>query len=362
VPQPVSQQLHVDRYLTNMAIAWSQDQANFISDKVFPVVPVMKESDFYAVYNRAYFYRDEMQIRPLGGRPPEAGYEVTHQRYNCLEWALEDKIDDRIRANADQPLDPDLSAMRLLTGQALIHRDKLWQEAFFKTGVWEGGSKKGTQSEVGNWVGNETAGTSAEQEVNGAFTFWDIRQANGMATGNASGCEPIAFIESRKLEVASQTGYMPNTLVLGASVYKVLKNHPAVIERIKYTQRGIVTTDILASLFDVDRVLVPLAVINKAAEFLPSSTSGEEFGFVVSPKSAMLCYAAPAPTIQAPSAGYTFAYTGLIPGVTNAFGGIIQRGREELAHSDVIQIRASYTQVATSKALGIFISEAVKNE
>src|SRR6516165_2148987 len=115
-----------------MAIPWSQDQAHFIADKVFPLVPVNKESDFYAVYNRAYFYRDEVAVRPLGGRPPEAGYEVTHQRYNCIEYGLEDKIDDRIRANADQPLDPDLSAMRLLTGQTLIHRDKLWQEAFFK--------------------------------------------------------------------------------------------------------------------------------------------------------------------------------------------------------------------------------------
>jgi hypothetical protein len=332
VPQPTQQQLHVDRYLTNMAIMWSQDQSNFVADKIFPVVPVMKESDLYAVYQKGYFYRDEMQPRPLGGRPPEAGYEIENKRYSCVEWALEDKIDDRIRANADQPLDPDLASMRLLTGQALIHRERLWQEQFFKVGIW---------SE--DWTGSAT-GSEAALAPEKKFVQFDA----------TSGSEPISFIETQRLAMASKTGYQPNVLVLGANVFKAIKNHPAVLDRIKYTQRGLVTTDLLAAMFDVDRVVVPMGVINSAAE-----GQADSIDFIVSRKSMMLVYAAPAPSIQTPSAGYTFAYTGLIPGVTNAFGGVLERGREELAHSDVIQIRAAYDQRATATELGLFFASAV---
>jgi hypothetical protein len=47
--------------------------------------------------------------------------------------------------------------------------------------------------------------------------------------------------------------------VLGADAITSLKNHPDIIDRIKYTQRGVVTEDLLASLFDVDKILVSYA-------------------------------------------------------------------------------------------------------
>lgn len=329
MPQPTAQQLHVDRYLTNVAVAWSQSSSNFIADKVFPTVPVLKESDLYAIYEKGFFYRDELKPRPLGGRPAQIGYEVEHGRYNCTEWSAEHPIDDRVRANADQPLDPDLAAMRLLTTQALIRRDKIWVEKFFTTGVW------GV-----DWTGATSGGKEAEH----TFNQFDASSAT----------DPIQFFDQRKIDMGSKTGYMPNTLVLGADVYRVVKNHEKVIDRIKYTQRGIVTPEILAELFDVERVLIPFGVQNSAKEGAANSID-----FIVGRKDALLVYTAPAPSISDPSGGYTFAYTGLIPGLTNAFGGVIERGREELAHSDIIQIRAAYDVQIVASDLGEFFHEAV---
>src|ERR1700758_4455139 len=132
MPQPSAAQLHVDHFLTNMAVAWSQDQKNFVADKVFPIVPVTNESDLYAIYKREFFYRTgQMTPRALGARPPATGYEITEGSYRCIEWSLEHLIDARVRVNADQPLDPDLAGMRLLQTQALIQRDTLWTSAFF---------------------------------------------------------------------------------------------------------------------------------------------------------------------------------------------------------------------------------------
>jgi hypothetical protein len=331
VPQPTPNQLHINHYLTDLAIAWSQEEKDFVAGRVFPTVPVAKASDNYVIYQKGYFYRDEFAPRPLGGRPKQVGFEIEKGLYSCEEEALETKVDDRERANADQPLDPDVSAQMLLTTQAMIHRDRLWAEAFFKTGVW-----------TVNWEGKEAAPTKKEEEEEKFLQF------------DQTGSEPIEFFDQRRIDIKSKTGYAPNKLVIGADVYRVLKNHPAIVERIKYTQRGIVTLDILAELFDVDEVMVPFGVINTGEEGL-----ADKINYIVNRKAALMIYAAPAPTINAPSGGYSFAWTGLLPGVSNAFGGIIESGREEFAHSDVFQCRTAYTQAITAPDLGEFFAACV---
>ncbi|MGH3265163.1 MAG: hypothetical protein ACRDNS_24580, partial [Trebonia sp.] len=104
----------------------------------------------------------------------------------------------------------------------------------------------------------------------------------------------------------------------------------------------------------VEKILVAAGVSNTAAENQPDSVD-----FIANPRGILLAYAAAAPTITDPSAGYTFAWTGLIPGVSNAFGGAILRGRRELAYSDVIQIRGSYSQDIVAPDLGVFFANAV---
>src|SRR5208282_266162 len=323
--QPTQTQVHIDRWLTDMAIAWQQDPNAFIAHKVFPVVPVNNRSDYYYIYEKGFFYRDEMAPRPMGGRAKQVGYEAETGHYVCEEEALEASVDDRERENADQPLDPEVSKTRLLYTQAMIHRDRVWTQEYFTTGKW-----------TINWEGVEKGSEAKEEEEK----FLQFEQ---------TGSEPIEFFDQRGLDIMSKTGYKPNIIVLGADTYRVLKNHPAVVERIKYTQRGIVTAEILAELFDVEQVLVPLGVYNSAQE-----GSADNINFIVNRKAALMVYAAPAPTITDPSGGYSFAWTKLLPGVTNAFGGVIERGREELAHTDVFQVRTAYTMGITAPDLGEF--------
>ena len=62
-------ELHVDRYLTDLSVAFAQESRDFISDKVFPVVPVKKASDQYVIYDRGPMWRTgNIQERPLGGK------------------------------------------------------------------------------------------------------------------------------------------------------------------------------------------------------------------------------------------------------------------------------------------------------
>lgn len=72
--------------------------------------------------------------------------------------------------------------------------------------------------------------------------------------------DPINDIEVAKDAVRQQIGREPDTVTLGASVLVKLRQHPKIIDRIKYTGRDVPTLELLASLFGVQRVLVGKAV------------------------------------------------------------------------------------------------------
>src|SRR5262252_2403780 len=113
MPQPTMSDVHVNALLTDMSAMYSQDQTNFIARDVFPIVPVSKISDRYAVYSRADFNRNQMAKRAPGTTVHNIGYRIDNASYLCDVWALGKPIDDQIRANADSVFNLDLEATRL---------------------------------------------------------------------------------------------------------------------------------------------------------------------------------------------------------------------------------------------------------
>lgn len=317
--------LHIDSYLTTYSEAWQQDSTNFVSAACSTRIPVNKESAKYVVYPRGYFWRDEVEVRPLGGRPKQAGYKVDSGTYLAEEWALEHTIDDRQRANADQPINLDRNATRLLTGKQMIRADRIWAQNFFTTGKWslefQGGASGGA----------------------GAFTHFDD-----------SSSMPISVIDGYRELLSQATGYLPNVLVLGSTTFMKLKNNPDVVDRIKYVQQGIVTEQLLAMLLGVDKVVVARSVYNAAAE-----GAVDQLTFIADPKAMLLAYIEPNPDLDSPTAIANFAWTGLMPGETNDFGGVIERGRDDRAHSDWFQSRQAFDLRQVSPDMAMFFTSVV---
>jgi hypothetical protein len=77
MPQPTQGSVHVNRPLTMISVAYMQDQAEFIADKVFPVVPVDKQSDLYYVYTKNDWFRDEAKPRAAGTESAGGGYNLS---------------------------------------------------------------------------------------------------------------------------------------------------------------------------------------------------------------------------------------------------------------------------------------------
>ncbi len=276
--QPSASDVHVNRPLTNISIAYLQDQTKYVAARVFPVVPVLKQSNSYYRFSRADLLRVVAEKRAPGTESAGGGYTLDTDTYACHVYGFHKDVSEQARANTDNPLNPDRNATQLVTQACLTRRELTWASIYFTTGVWTGST---TGSDI-------TPGT-----------LWDVSTST-----------PIADIRAQIFAVLSKTGFKPNTLVLGAKTWQVLQDNPEVVDRIKAGQTpggpAIVNLQTLAKTLELNRVMVAEAVYNSAAEGATEST-----GFILGNNDALLVYAAPAPDLEAPSAGYTFAWTGL---------------------------------------------------
>ena len=324
---PTRPQVHIDRALTNVSVAYMQDASNFIADKVFPIVPVQKQSDLYFIYRREDFLRDEAAERAVGTESAGGDYSVDlSEPYFCRVYAFHKDVNEQERVNADQPLDPDKDSTEFVSQKLLIRRERLWAEKFFVAGVW----------------GREVTGKAATPSGDTETLQWD-----------QAASDPVKFVKNESTKMQEGTGYRPNTLVLSPYAKDALLEHPDVIDRIKYTQKGIASIDLLAQLFEVDKILVANAIYNSAAKGAREST-----GFVMG-KHALLCYSEKNPGIKKPSAGYIFAWKGLKG--AGAFGNRIVRIPMPWLGPDTERIEGemAFDMKTIATDLGVFFKDIV---
>lgn len=322
--QPYRGQVHVDRPLTNISIAYLQSQTNFIASRVFPVVPVDKQSDSYFVYRKNDWFRDEAQRRAPATESAGSGYNIDTDTYNCEVWAFHKDIDNQTAANSDIPLNPERDAAQFVMQRMLLRQEVQWASDYFKTGVW----------------GKDYTGVSGTPGSD-QFKQWS----------DYTSSDPVDDIETGKAQILSTTGFLPNTLVLGYEVFRKLKNHPDIVDRVKYTSSENITEAMLARMFEVDNVYVAKAV--KA-----TNNEGETaaYSFVHS-KAALLCYVNPTPSLLQPSAGYTFMWRGISQGL----GTTVATSRIEMPLVKAVRIESemAWDNKVVATDLGCFFATAV---
>lgn len=282
---------HIDKALTEISIAYSQAPNSFVADKVFPVVPVNKQSDRYFMYKKEDWFRDDAEERGLAVESAGGDYEIDNTpNYFCRKYAYHKDVVEEDRANSDDPLTPDTDATDFVTDKLLLRREIQWATRYFGTGIW----------------GKEYLGVDAGPTPGTEVLRW-----------NDANSTPIEDITAAATDIQETTGKRPNKLVIGQRVFDALKNHPDILDRIKYTQKGVVTVDLLAMLFEVETVLIAGAIKNSAHKGQVA-----DMDFILG-KHALLCYAPPRATLKTASAGYIFAWKGLLG--ANAIGGRVLR-------------------------------------
>jgi hypothetical protein len=332
MPNPTQSDLHVNVPLTNVSIAYIPDAGDYVCQKVFPKVPVQKQSDLFWKWSKSDWRRTDVVKRAPGTESAGVGWNYDTDTYFAHVYAVHRDIDDQVRANADSNFSLDSDSTKFLTNQMLLKRELDWVSTYFKTGVWAT-EYTGVASGVGA----------------GEFLQW-----------NDAASDPIKDVAQWKLDYKLLTGYLPTKLIMGAEVELALMSHPDIIDRIKYTQRGVVTRDLLASLFNIPEILVPLASqvdndirINDARLQDAAAT----YSFLADTKSMMMSYAPASPSLLTPSAGYTFVWNGYHGG--NSEGIRMKQFRMEHIASDRLECEMTYDMKVVSSDMGIFFNTVV---
>ena len=332
--EPSVDSVHVNVPLTNVSVAYMQQDAAFVAPRVFPLVAVANKSNAYFVYDRGDFNRVEMEVRAPSTESAGGGFRLSRETYNAEVRAVHKDIDEQSRGNQDSVLDLEMSAVRYVTRQGMLEREINWTSKYFKTGVWT----------------FEADGASTRSA---SFDPTDAT-VNDLAQWDDANSTPIEDVRLLKRHILEETGYMPNTLTLGRPVFDTLVDHPDIVGRLDRGQTTgpvMATKDSLAALFELDTILVMDGIRNTAAE---GQTASHSF---IGGKHALLSYRPATPGLMEPSAGYSFVWTGYLGSVA---GGIeITRFYDRKIRSTRIEAEMAYDHKVISADLGAFFNDIV---
>jgi hypothetical protein len=310
--QPDLSMVHVDFALTDVSIAYRNEQ--LVANLLFPPVPVTKQSNKYFVYSKDRFRVVDDARRP-GAKANEIEWTLSTDTYYCEGHALAQPVPDELRANADPALDVDVDATETLTDLILLQLEVAAASAVYNPAVI---TQNTTLSGTSQW-------------------------------SDFTNSDPIDAIATAKAVIAQQIGREPRSLLISYPVYQQLRQHPKIIDRFKYTQVGIITPDMLKSVFDVDDLIIGSAIKNTAKE-----GQADALDYVWG-KNALLFYRPPAMGRRVVTLGTQFRWTF----GANTDGFLVKRYREESRTADVIETQLFYDLKIIAPAAGYLWLNAV---
>lgn len=309
MPQPTASDVHIDTPLSNFAMRYQN--LEFIALQLLSMLRVAKQSDKYFKFLKGAWFRDEAALRAPGAASRGGGYPISTDTYHCEEWAWHEDVPDEVRQNADAPLKPDQDAVEFCVNKIMLRLERLVAALVLTEANWASGH---TQDAEGGW----TAGASS--------TF-------------------ITDMEYAIDYVLAATGFRPNVLAIDHTTYSKLRQDDALLDKIKYTQKGFVTADLIAAAFDLDRVLVGTAVYSSAEETAAGDdfTSAKIWETNAGKGSGVLLYAPRVVGPKQPTAGVIFRWlretiTGVVQQApSDAMPVGVRKWREENIHSDRVE-------------------------
>lgn len=113
---------------------------------------------------------------------------------------------------------------------------------------------------------------------------------------------PFAVVRDAREAIRSSIGVYPNVMEISATTFSALQLHPGVIDRIKHTGRDVPSTELLANLFNVKKVVVGEAVVATGAN--------DDFGDVWGNDTVLAYVSEGGGNAAEPSYGYTYTIEG----------------------------------------------------
>ncbi len=212
-----------DPVLTELAQGYHNNE--LVGETLMPIVEVGKEEGVVPVFGREAFKVRETvrQIRAKSNRMEPDG--ITSLPIMLEEHDLEYPIDYREDYEAAFPLKK--YALSVVQDSIALKRESQVASLVLNADNYDEGNKV---------------------VLSGTSQFTDKTS------------DPFGVFDDAIAAVKRSIGRAPNVCVIPANVWKVLKTHPALIEKIKYVQRGILTPELFAELVSLKHVKIGAAV------------------------------------------------------------------------------------------------------
>lgn len=317
--------VHLDQPLTNLTLAFAQDQSNFIADKVFPVVGVERQSDKFYIYDRDNMNRTG-DVKALAPRTEvnRIGMSISNSSYYTDVFGLGMDFDQQTLANEDAALDIRSAGAQTLATRLMIHREEQFAANFFAASIW------GSESTPSNLWSDYTNSTPIQDVTN-----------------------------ARRTMQLKSGGFKPNTMVVGKEVRDILINHPKILARLNggstVSNPALITDAKLAEIFEVENFYIMEAVKNDSVEGVAESNS------FIGGKHALLVHGPKGAGLMTPAAGLTFAWNN-VPGANNLGITVESFSDDALKRQQVaehIQVKMAYDMQVTGADLGYFFDTVV---
>lgn len=307
--------VHVAAVLTN--VSQSYRNSGYIADRLFPVVPVAKETGVFFVYGKDAFKRIKTE-RALGAVSEEYDFGLTTDTYTCDEYSLLSFLDNRILKNQDSPLDLQVDTTEQLVDGIMLD--------------WE--------KRVATLVG--TAANFASDHTVDLSTVGVTRQWNAASETMQKDVQDGIRVVRRSI------GKWPNTIVISPDVAEVMSRDSDILDQVKYTHAELLVNDAAGGYLLPPRlwgleVLVPTVVENTA-----NLGQAESMSDVWSDQ-VLICYVEPRPGIKKCSMGYTFRSQNFITRVIEA----------ELRKSRAVEVSVVQDEKVVSYDAGYLIDDVL---
>jgi len=288
--------VHIDRVLTNISLGYPNN--GMVGDVLFPAVRVRKQSDLYYEFGQEHWLPEDDYRAPATPAIEIPGLTVSTNPYFAKEYALAIPVADEERENADSPLDPDKDGTELVTNKLMLRREQRIQ-TLVQTAANYNASHTVTLSGTSQW----------SDYVNS---------------------DPIGIVKTGIRQIHSALFMEPTVGIFPYEVMTQLEDHPDFIERIKYSQLGILTAELIAALFGLPKIVVPGIGYDSG---VPGGT--QTLGYLWG-KDVVLAWVS-APGMKKPNFGYEFNWR-----YPNGKVQRVDRWREEARGADLIRVRRRY--------------------
>lgn len=309
---------HIDGILTNMVIGF--EPKDLIVDQIFPVVSVDKESDIIPTWKKGDFFRlPDSDVRAPKTKGVTVEFGVGSDNYRAVNRSIAYERTFEEQANANKIFKSREKRSRGVT-------NLLWL---------------GWELRVSNAV-RSTSNVGSSTTLTGTSQWSDFANS-----------DPINDVSVGRESIRSTTGLDANLVILSNAAYLKLTQHPDILERIKYVQKGIVTTDLLAQVFDIERVVLGKSIRNTAGIGLTDSFS-DIWG-----KDVVLLHTTKGPDLDGkdPSYGYTMRWNN--PELRSKPMAIERWNDPDNGKFENIRIMTYQDEKITAPELGYLIVDAV---